>query len=170
MKIELLRAGAKDRPIVENLLQLYQYDFSEIMGGDAAGSGRYEYITLDGFWERPGRHAFLVKVDEKLAGLALVIEESHFTGKGGTTDMEEFFIMRKYRRNGVGREAATRLFDMFPGRWEVRVVEPNVNAHAFWLSVIDGYTGGKFQDRKEDSERWRGPVQSFVSAGVPAKR
>ncbi|MCH7812360.1 MAG: GNAT family N-acetyltransferase [Chloroflexi bacterium] len=170
MKIELLRAEAKDRPAVENLLQLYQYDFSEIMGGDATDSGRFEFITLEGYWERPDRHAFLVKADGRLAGLALVMEESHFTGKDGTTDMEEFFIMRKYRRRGVGREVATRLFDMFPGRWEVRVVEPNVNAHAFWLAVIDGYTGAKFEDRKEDSERWRGPVQSFVSAGVSANR
>lgn len=52
-----------------------------------------------------------VRVDGKLAGLALVIQQSYLSGDRNTTDIDEFFIMRKYRRRGVGKEAAMRIFD-----------------------------------------------------------
>ena len=64
--------------------------------------------------------------------------------------MDEFFVMRKYRRIGVGSAFATRLFDMFPGRWEVAEVAPNTNGAAFWRAVIGKYTDGHFEERIED--------------------
>ena len=75
--------------------------------------------------------------------------------------MDEFFVMRKYRRAGVGSEFAARLFDIFPGRWEVAQVAPNTEATLFWRSVIRAYTSGNFDERIENSDKWRGPVQTF---------
>ena len=71
--------------------------------------------------------------------------------------------MRKYRRLGAGKEAATRLFDLFPGRWEVAVVAPNTGALAFWRQVIGEYTGGRYEERFEESDLWHGAVQTFVT-------
>jgi predicted acetyltransferase len=31
----------------------------------------------------------------------------------------EFFVMRKYRRQGIGKRVARELFECSPGRWEV---------------------------------------------------
>ena len=161
MKTEIEETKANGRPVVERLLQLYLYDFAEIMGGDVEADGVYHYISLDETWNDPLAHTYLVRVDGMLAGLAIVIERSHFTGATDVTCMDEFFVMRKYRRLGVGQEAATRLFDLFPGRWEVAVVAPNTGALAFWRQVIGEYTGGRYDERFEESDLWHGPVQTF---------
>jgi predicted acetyltransferase len=55
--------------------------------------------------------------------------------------MAEFFVMRKYRRLGIGRKAALALLTQFPGPWQVRQQLTNPTATAFWRTVIPyGYT------------------------------
>ncbi|MCH7494254.1 GNAT family N-acetyltransferase, partial [bacterium] len=76
MKTEIEETKANDRPVVERLLQLYLYDFAEIMGGDVEADGVYHYISLDETWNDPLAHTYLVRVDGMLAGLAIVIERS----------------------------------------------------------------------------------------------
>ena len=68
-------------------------------------------------------------MDGAWAGLALV-----FTGE--PHDIAEFFVMRKYRRHGVGTHAATRIFEQYPGRWTVREQVVNRAAAAFWRRAI----------------------------------
>jgi predicted acetyltransferase len=50
--------------------------------------------------------------------------------------MAEFLVMPRYRRAGVGRFAAQRLFASLPGPWRVREVAGNEVAVAFWRAVI----------------------------------
>lgn len=169
MPVELKRATADDWPVLENLAQFYAYDFSEILGEDLPKSGRFRSIFL-GEPGDPSRTGFIVTVDRKLAGLALVHKGSALRDDADVTDMGEFFVMRKYRRQGVGREAARRLFDLFPGRWEVRELAPNVAAQSFWRQVIGDYTGDKYEERFVEDERWRGPVQSFDTRDRGEKR
>lgn len=76
-------------------------------------------------------------------------------------DVAEFFVMRKFRRLGVGRACARRAFDRFPRCWEVREQRSNTPAIAFWRATISDYTSGRFHEEFVDDERWRGPVQSF---------
>lgn len=175
MKVEVLRARRTDKPSLDNLLQLYMYDFSEMLGTDVSHDGRFDFEWLhkiDQYWEKKRWHAFLFKVDGRLAGFAFVREVSFFSGRGDATDMTEFFVMRKYRRHGVGGQAARRLFDMFPGRWEVRQEAANVAAQAFWRDAIGRYTGGEYEERVVDDDLWKGPVQTFDGSGLsvrPAK-
>ena len=161
MKIEIAEATRKDEPMLERLFQLYEYDFSEIMGGDVGDDGVFHYISLGDVWEDDRAHVFITRVDGLLAGVAILIERSHFSGDTNVTFMDEFFVMRKYRRMGVGSEFATRLFDLFPGRWEVAEVAPNIAGAAFWRAVIGKYTDGEFEERVEDGDKWQGPVQTF---------
>ena len=161
MKIELAEATRKDEAVLERLLQLYQYDSSEMLGGDTEEDGRFHFISVDSLWDDPKAHVFITKVDERLCGIAIVIERSHFMDDQDATYMDQFFVMRKYRRGGVGTEIATRLFDRFPGQWEVAEVVPNVEALEFWRRVIGTYTGGNYEERFEESDLWHGPVQTF---------
>jgi predicted acetyltransferase len=161
MRVEVVDAEPKEKRVLERLLQLYSYDFSEFTNDDVDAAGLFEEEQLDRWWSEAGRHPFLVRVDGQLAGLALVREQSAFTGDTDVTDMVEFFIMRKYRRQGAGAAAATRLFDLFPGRWEVRQIAANTPAQAFWRKVIGDYTGGRYEERFVESEQWHGPYQSF---------
>jgi predicted acetyltransferase len=161
MNIELVPAAREDSAILGNLFDYYMYDFSEVVGLDVADDGRFTPPSLDSYWEDSWRHPLLARVDGRYAGFALVHQRSRITADPTTWDVAEFFVMRRYRRRGVGAALATRVFDSFRGRWEVRQVFANTAATAFWRSVIARYTKGCFEQTVIDDDRWRGPVQNF---------
>jgi len=161
MQIDLVRASIHDAATLTNLFQYYVYDMSNLVDEELGADGRFVLRPLDAYWSDRWRHPHLVRVDGNLAGFALVQQRSRMTGDDRTWDVAEFFVMRKYRRHGVGSAIATRLFDAFRGPWEVRELEKNHAAIAFWRRVISVYTNGDFQETLVDDERWRGPVQSF---------
>jgi predicted acetyltransferase len=158
-------ATRDDEERLRALLQLYVYDLSELFALDPGEDGRYRTPSLDGYFDDPRKHAYLLRVDEHLAGFALVQRGSRLTGDPEVSDLAEFFVARRHRRRGVGARAAAELFDCFPGRWEVRQRAENTAATAFWRRAIGAYTGGRFDEEQVDSERWRGPVQRFDKPG-----
>ena len=162
---QITAAGPEEQAPLRALFELYAYDFSEMLGLDVGDDGRFRAPPLSAYWSDPRRHPFLIRVDERLAGFALVQERSRLTGDDAVRDVAELFVMRKYRRRGVGAYAARWLFDRFRGRWEVRQKVENQAATAFWRRVIGQYTDGRFEEVAWDDERWRGPVQRFDSEG-----
>jgi len=157
-------APGAERGALDNLMQLYIYDWSELRPLDVAGDGRFPDDPLDAYWEDDWRHALLLRVDGRLAGFALVAARSHLTGAAGVFDMAEFFVMRRYRRQGVGLAAASAAFDRFAGPWEIRQRDENVAATAFWRRVADRYTRGRYREVRWNDGAWIGPVQTFSSA------
>jgi predicted acetyltransferase len=101
-------------------------------------------------------------VEGKLAGFVLANRQTYLPGNEWS--ISEFFIMRKYRRHGVGRAVAFSIFDRFRGKWEVREVECNAPSLRFWRSVIAEYTGGKYSEIRWNSESSKGSVQCFDNA------
>jgi predicted acetyltransferase len=162
--ISLIPATSAERPALENLMQLYIYDWSELRLLDVADDGRFPAYPLDAYWQDGGRHPLLLRVDGHLAGFALVSEGSRLTGAPAVFDMAEFFVMRRFRRKGVGRAAASEAFDRFKGPWEIRQHDENTAATAFWRRTIDRYTGGNYRDVRWNDRAWIGPVQTFSSS------
>ena len=161
--ISLDPARPEERLPLANLLQLYSYDWSALLPLDVGDDGRFDDYPLDAYWQDDWRHPFLIRADGKLAGFALVSLRSRLTGAAGVADMAEFFVMRRYRRRGVGLGAASAAFDRFKGRWEVRQRPDNVEATAFWRRVIARYTKGNYQEDVLNDAVWTGPVQRFSS-------
>src|SRR5216684_6577356 len=144
--VEVREARAGDRPVLRRLMQLYLYDFAAIDGWNIGDDGRYGSASrIERFWTDRTRKSFLVRLDGRLAGFVLIRDGAHFAGEG-TREISEFFVLRRYRRRGVGERAATRVFDMFPGKWELTELTRNVEAQAFWRRVIGRYTGHRFED------------------------
>ena len=162
MDIAICPVTIEDKSVLGNLLELYEYDSSEFSGSEANEHGLYGYKYLDHYWAETGRHAFLIRVSGRIAGFVLVRDSSN---TGDTHSVSEFFVMRKYRRRGIGKIVAHRIFDMFPGRWHVAQEEANPSAQAFWRRVISEYTDGHFREISLDD--WDGPVQEFESKGRP---
>src|SRR5215831_4722032 len=128
MKIELRAARPEDFPALRRLMQLYLYDFAAIDDWSIGADGLYGNAqVIEGFWTDPRMTSYLVHVDGVLAGFALVRDGAHFAGDG-TRDISEFFILRRHRRQGIGAEVARRMFDAFPGKWEVTQLTRNVEA------------------------------------------
>ena len=144
--------------MLENLMELYLYDFSEIGGQDlhVGPDGRFSY-SLDEYFGGTDRHPFVIRVGEHLAGFALIKRGSETENDSTSMDVAEFFVMRGYRRHGVGRAAAETLWDRFRGRWLVRVLLTNPRALSFWEGAVAAYTGGDFEvgPGTSEPERWR---------------
>lgn len=139
--VEVIPAAAEQQPILANLLELYAHDFSEFHNLDLGPDGRFGYKHLPLYWSEPGRHPFLVRADGKLAGFVFVKRGSEVSGDETVWDMAEFFVVRGYRRRGIGTEIAHEVWKRFPGRWEVRVMQSNDAARHFWRRAISTFTG-----------------------------
>ncbi|HEX5401948.1 MAG TPA: hypothetical protein VFX16_06565 [Pseudonocardiaceae bacterium] len=50
-------------------------------------------------------HPVLIRASGKIAGFAIVDQVSRLTGDRDATDMAEFFVVRRWRRHGVGGAA-----------------------------------------------------------------
>lgn len=162
MDIEIQRAFLSEKSILRNLMELCQHDYSEHNGDDVDEHGLFGYNYLDHYWTEPERYPFLVRVSGKLAGFVLVRvvdsqEESVIHA------ITEFFVLRKYRRQGVGRQVAWQIFDMFPGQWSIHQEENNWPAQSFWRQVIAEYTHGVYTEEHLQTEEWHGPRHRFQS-------
>jgi predicted acetyltransferase len=122
-------ATSEDFDLLGRLLQLYLYDFSEHTGDDVDSEGNFPYAWLDAYRHEEDRHAYLVEVTGRPAGFA-------FVRGGEATQMAEFFVLRKYRRDGVGLETARLLFAAHVGPWSVTQLATNLDATTFWRRAI----------------------------------
>lgn len=163
MNVDLRTPNRSERSLIRRMMELYLHDFSEFDGTDLDEHGQFGYGDLDYFWFEPTHAAFLVTVDEKLAGFVLV--DNEVVLDDSERSITEFFVLRKYRRQGVGQQVATAVFNQFPAKWEVRVITENVPAQTFWRQVIAGYTDNQFEETVLDNEEWQGPVFSFDNNG-----
>lgn len=134
--LEMHRARADEQAIIANLLQLYVYEFSASLAIDVGDDGRFPWDGLEEYWNDDTLHPFLFKTGTKLAGFALVQRISVVTGDPNVWDMEDFFVVERYRRNGIGKAVMSRIFREFSGRWEIRVLAGNDRALSFWRHVI----------------------------------
>ena len=119
-----------------NLFELYAHDFSAFIDLELGADGRFGYEPLPLYWKESSRYPFLIKVNGHLAGFAFVHRGSQISGDEDIWDMTEFFIVRGYRRLGVGMKAAHEVWKQFPGKWEVRVIDRNQKAKGFWGRAI----------------------------------
>lgn len=127
---EVVRALPTDRDVVGRLLELNAYEFSRIDGRTLGRDGLFGYPYLDAYWAEPGRVAYLLRADDELAGLALVRRVE------AVSHLAEFLVLPKFRRAGVGTEAARQVFAAHPGPWCVRQVAGNGPATQFWRRAI----------------------------------
>ena len=166
-EVRLDVARADEAPVLANLLELYIHELSGIFGVEIQPDGRFGYDKLPLYWSEPAtRHAFVIRCGSGLAGFALVTRGSPASDDSQAFDVAEFFVLRRFRRTGVGRRAAALLWNSLPGNWVVRVAEGNVAALAFWKDAIARYTAHPSETtRAGNPHSWR--VFTFASNPDP---
>jgi predicted acetyltransferase len=144
MGIDIIPAIESDKEILQNLARFYVYEFTGETGWPCPPNGLFGGCDdMPTYLERDDRYAFLLRNEGELAGFVLVKTdgldpESEFY-------MGDFFILRKFQRQGVGRSVARRVLDMFRGEWEICFLVDNTRAMAFWKQVVDEYTRNRFK-------------------------
>jgi predicted acetyltransferase len=154
----------ESEPILNNLFELYAYDFSEHTPLELEASGRFEVTPGDAWWTRENHFGYLTKVGGKLAGFALLRTGSRVTSQPDVMDVAEFFVLRGMRGRGIGRSAAHALFGAFPRTWEVRVRRTNVGALAFWSRAVAAWVGHPVVSQPFRSEDVDWDLLQFVTS------
>ena len=158
MDAQLIKASYQYKEIIRNLMQFYMYDFSEFVNLDVEENGLFvAYKNLVDYWNDENRFTYLIQKDKKHIGFVLVrfVEEQ----QRNYFSIAEFFVMKKYRRKGIGKFIATQIFNSHKGKWEVYQKENNKAAQLFWKKIINEYTNGNFKERFEDGKL----IQDFTS-------
>ena len=152
-----------DHATLASLAQFYLYELSEIENLDICDNGRFEHDILHGTAVRSDLLPFVIYAAEQLIGFVLISQHSRMRSHFSGHSIETIFVLRRYRRHGLGRSSVCEVFDRFPGVWEVATHGQNVRGMAFWRSVIDIYTNGSYQETWLQEASWRGTVHSFLS-------
>lgn len=147
-----------DFPAISRMLELYQHDLSDIWDQDLNENGEFGY-DLSRHMEGKRFFAHVALVNQCFAGVALVAP-AIVTQKEGCW-MEQFFVLKKYRRGGVGSQLAKHVIQSYPGAWEVGQMTANLPAQAFWRKFIAELTRGNFNEVQVTEGWWLGVVQRF---------
>jgi predicted acetyltransferase len=169
MDVDLVVVAEEHKHVLANLLQFYRYDFSVTRGYELTPHGTFVCRYLDNYFTEDGRDACFITVGGQLAGFTMTrrLED-------GAREVAEFFVVRRYRRHGVGRDAARQMFRRHPGEWLLAFDHDNFEAARFWPSVVaaiaDGSAGSS--DRYPPEVSYPGTWLRFAVRGgggpVPA--
>jgi predicted acetyltransferase len=135
--VELIETGPEHAALIANLYQFYAYESSDWEQEDVEVDGRF-YIHeehLARYWEDPQWSANLLLVDGFIAGF-LLIEGSELPGIDAL-ELADLFILKRYRRKGIGRAIATQVLSSGEANWLVRFYDQDEVSQAFWRTVLD---------------------------------
>ncbi|MFC6299457.1 GNAT family N-acetyltransferase [Pseudomonas spelaei] len=136
--VEMIQTGPEHAELIRNLYQFYAYESSDWEQEDVEVDGRF-YIHeehLARYWQAPQWSANLLLVDGYIAGF-LLIESSELPDLNAL-ELADLFILKRYRRKGIGRAIATQVLTSGDANWLVRFYDQDEASQAFWRSVMDG--------------------------------
>lgn len=140
--VSLRPIASEEESTLANLLELYCHDLSIYFPVHVGANGRFGYKALPSYFASdPRRFAYFTWADGKLAGFVLATRGSPVATREDALDVAEFFVLRSYRKQGVGEQAAGLLWNTVRGHWTVRVATSNQPALAFWRRAVQRYTG-----------------------------
>jgi len=144
-KPNLVRASIKDYNTIQNLARFYVYDMSRYCGfispdWACPSDGLFESFDFSSYFNEPKRFAFLVKIENEIAGFVLIkkIASQYKIG--------EFFIIAKFQSYGIAELVAHQIWRDFKGEWELSVIPENIPALKFWRKAIRNFTGDNFNE------------------------
>lgn len=144
MPTTLERATPAQHPLIERLWQLYRHDLSEFRDSMPDEAGLFRSDRLGSYFADPDRECLVVRVPEGPAGFVLL----KGLGEGQVRALGEFFVVRRVRRRGVGREAALQALARHPGTWEIAFQEENPAAARFWRRVAREVAGDAWTEER----------------------
>lgn len=134
MTIELKPVPQSECATLDNLLEKYNYEFSQYDKIPFGTDGLYHYWPLDLYWTEASRAAYFIMVDGVLAGFALINAHPE-CDRPLDWAVAEFFVAYPYRRSGVGSEVMRQIFQRHRGVWHIKYHPANTASVAFWNGI-----------------------------------
>lgn len=133
--VSLQLAELDQYSLVQNMARSYALSLSKDIDINAD-------FDFKNYFTEESRKAYLIKSYSDIAGFVLVNKATF--SKNSNLNIGEFFILDKYQRLSIGRQAAELLWSLLPGIWEVSVIPENISALTFWENIISKYTNNNF--------------------------
>ena len=151
--IKLVPATLTDYPTIQNMARFYVYDRTAYMGWECPESGLFECIDFKHYFETPDEEAFLIRVNNEIAGFVL-LDKMHLL-EPVDWNMGEFFVLAKFQGKGIAITVAREIFKAHPGKWSIAVMPENIKAEKFWRKIISEASHGDYREvfKTEDELR-----------------
>ncbi|MFP4478087.1 MAG: GNAT family N-acetyltransferase [Candidatus Izemoplasmatales bacterium] len=143
--VEIVKVKKDDKQILLNLLEKYQYEFSQYSLIDLNPLGLYGYDYLDCYFTEANRYPYFIKVNGQLAGFIMISDYPEVPEEGTDFCLSEFFVSHKYRKHGIGRIAFFDVLNKHRGQWQLKRHPKNIGSVYFWDKVINDYTKGQYK-------------------------
>jgi predicted acetyltransferase len=158
MELQLVPVLEEKKETLYNLYQFYEYDFSQFNEKDINRFGEFD-VSLDHYWQDPRWNPFIIYFSDQIVGFIVVLFENYDVDPNPTHVVYDFMILRKFRRNGLGRQAAMKVFDLYKVNWKIAQMSNNEPALFFWRNVVKQYTSGSYNETyRQDLKKY---IQSF---------
>lgn len=145
MDIKLEIVKEEDKDILFRLLQYSLFEESENDFNEMNQFAIFEYKYFDLYFYEKDRIPFFIKEvnTNKILGFAMVNKYLQIYQEGHS--IAEFMVIPKYRRQKIGKCAVFKIFEQYPGNWEVKPSLNSDKSFLFWKNVIDAYTNGNYE-------------------------
>ena len=167
MNATIETAAPDTLPIVKNMFTAYFYDMSQYDDGliinehglphwkdfGLPGPKSHEECVAQNWWIRDRCDALIIRANGVPAGFAFVFADKSHIPPEIDFELLDFYIVPKYRRQGVGGQAARLIFDGRRGRWQLFELARNLPALAFWRGCLEEYTGGRYENLNEGTQQ-----------------
>ena len=151
MNIEIFSIEYDKKHVLQNLMEKYDHDMSEWSRADVNDAGLYGYRYLDHYWTDDHRFPYFVTADGSYAGFALV----RFDREQSRWEIAEFFVLRKYRKAGIGSRLMAYVFAQHCGDWMISTHVNNPNTRGMVRKAIRAVATGDITEQiVEDNVEW----------------
>jgi predicted acetyltransferase len=152
MDILIESVSLLEKEVLGNLMEKYGYEFSQYESTDVDNNGLYGYKDLEKYITKENGDAYFIKVNDKLAGFVMVNDhmDTHIEVK---YSIEEFFVMYKYKKLGIGTYVIKYIFNKYKGKWQITYAQKNKPANNFWNKIVKNYTNGNYE-KIEDHKKY----------------
>ncbi|WP_237475579.1 GNAT family N-acetyltransferase [Vibrio tetraodonis] len=134
--INLRQIIYSQKGVLENLFSYYVYDMSEFLGLSITDNGLFTFDknSLTPYWHQNDHKPYFIYVENEIAGFVLL---RRYPECKSIWDIEQYFVLKKFKGQGVGKRAFQQLTEKYPGQWQVRILKENKVAMKFWLATIE---------------------------------
>ena len=150
MEITLERAQEEKRDTLFRLLQYSLFEESMTDLNDMNDDALFDYPWFDAYFIEEEREAYFIRQRETNLLLGFAMVRQH---EDGRHSIAEFLVIPKYRRQGVGLQAAENCFALHDGLWEVKPAYGSEQARRFWQHAIS---------RTADHVQWKDGMFTFM--------
>lgn len=157
VSIRDVRHSKQDRQWIRSVYGEYLDSLADLNTGlfSVIGAGNPHQDEIFANWfSNDQSHPLLILKGRDSVGFALVTRPRipKAGEKAADYRMSEFFVRKEHRRAGIGRDAATLIFDRFAGDWEIVEYMRHPGSVAFWRHVVGAYSAGRFIEQLRNGE------------------